>query len=205
MDAVRSPLREVSPPVRSAAPLAPVPSALRYGCLDAMLLWMAGAGVIPESALVACGIDAARLAELQTDHAAELIELKRLSLCGDYLCRAMVARLLRPRLTEICLAAATPVELARVTRALKNLPEWVWTEGAPWRGAEERPGGSVYAQREAQREIEARREERNRLEWNRIWDKPQPVPVAAEPAPPGPALVPQNRAMRRRRAKLLAH
>ena len=205
MDAVRSPLRQADPPVRSAAALAPVPSALRYGCLDAMLLWMAGAGVIPESALSACGIDAQRLEQLHTDHAAELIELKRLSLCGDYLCRSMVARLLRPRLTEICLAAATPVELARITRALKNLPEWVWTEGAPWRGAEERPGGSVYAKRQAQREIEERRADAQRLAWNQIWDKPQPAPATAESAPEAPALVTLNRALRRRLAKLTPH
>ena len=130
MDAIAASLRRAGPPGRAAATTAaPVPSALRYGCLPGLLLWLAGLGLIDEAAFEAAGLDRAALDRLRADHGAELIELKQLTLCGERLTQAQLAALLRPRIAEISLSAATPGDMARVSRALRWLPGWIWGTG----------------------------------------------------------------------------
>jgi hypothetical protein len=153
MDAALSYPRNL--PARPAAaaagpPPAAVRSTLREGCLDVLLLWLVSAGVLEEQALGSCGISPTELLNLRDEYRAELAELRRLALCGDYLAQDRLAGLLRGRITEVCLAATTPADLARVSRSLRWLPTWVWTAGQPWRTPDERRRAAEERQRAAQ-------------------------------------------------------
>jgi hypothetical protein len=143
MDAAVAPPRRGNPP-RTSYTVDPVPSALRHGALGGLLLWLIDGGVIAPHALERAGVAAEAVDELRANHGPEQREIAQLMLCGDHLTKEHLACLLRPRLSEVCLAASTPAEAARVARVLQWMPEWVWSAGDPARGPQSRPGGELY-------------------------------------------------------------
>jgi hypothetical protein len=106
--------------------------------IECLLVWLAGLGLVEAADLAAVGLDDMELERVCAEQDGVLQQLARRALAGRQLSQREVAGLLRARLAEVCLAATTPLELARVARALKWLPGWVWEAGAPWRTPEQR-------------------------------------------------------------------
>lgn len=94
-----------------------------------LLLWFISSRESQDEALLQdLPISAQELADLRASRRQEIHQLGILRALARRMTRSDIAQLLRARVNGMSLAARTPAEFAAVARAVRTLPDWVWSD-----------------------------------------------------------------------------